>query len=88
MQVGGWVTTGSRTHHALGALVVSSMAFIFGWVALYGQASGFSETGGVGGAAVGTRGGVTVARLAFGAFSVFAGIAALWSWRQVLRRQA
>ena len=88
VQVGGWVTTGSRTHHALGALVVSSMAFIFGWVALYGQASGFSGGVGVGGAAVGMRGGVTVARLAFGAFSVFAAIAALWSWRQVLRRQA
>jgi Protein of unknown function (DUF3592) len=87
LQVGGWVTTGSRTHHALGALVVSSMAIIFGWVALFGQASGFSGGVGVGGVAVGMRGGVTVARVAFGAFAVVAGIASLWGWRQVLRRQ-
>lgn len=86
VQVGQWVTPGSRTHGALGALVMSSMAIIFGWVALFGQVSGFSEGVGVGGAAVGMGGGVTVARIAFGAFSVFAGAASLWSWKQVLRR--
>jgi uncharacterized protein DUF3592 len=86
VQVGQWVTPDSRAHWALGSLVVSSMAIIFGWVALFGQASGFSGSVGVGGAAVGMGGGVTVARIAFGAFSLIAGAASLWSWKQVLRR--
>jgi hypothetical protein len=85
VQVGQWVKTGSRAHYALGALVVSSMAIIFGWVALFGEASGFGGGVGVGSAAVGMRGGVTVARLAFGAFSFAAGVAALWTWKRVLR---
>jgi hypothetical protein len=62
------------------------MTIIFGWVALFGQASGFSGGVGVGSAAVGMGGGVTVARVAFGAFSLVAGAASLWSWQQVLRR--
>jgi hypothetical protein len=86
VQAGHWVVPGSRANWALGALVVSSMAIIFGWVAIFGQASGFSGGVGIGGAAVGMGGGVAVARIAFGAFSVFAGAASLWSWRQVLRR--
>ncbi len=87
VQVGRWVTPGSRTHWALGALVVNSMAIIFGWVALFGQASGFSGGVGNGGAAAGMGGGVPVARIAFGAFSAFASAASLWSWKQVLRRK-
>ncbi len=83
--VGQWVTTGSRSYHALGALVMTSMAVMFGWVAFFGQASGFSVGAGVGGAAVSLGGGVTAARIAFGVASVLTGFASLWSWRQVLR---
>jgi len=86
VQVGQWVRTGSRAHDAAGALVVSSMAILFGWVALYGQASGFGGGVGFGRTAVGMVGGVTVARIAFGAFSAFAGVASLWSWKRFLRR--
>jgi len=84
--VGQWVATGSRTYHALGGLVMTSMAVMFGWVAFFGQASGFSVNAGVGGAAVSSGGGVTAARIAFGFASVLTGLASLWAWRQVLRR--
>ena len=84
--VGQWVAAGSRTYHALGGLVMTSMAVMFGWVAFFGKASGFSVNVGVGGAAVSSGGGVTAARIAFGIASVLTGLASLWSWRQVLRR--
>jgi hypothetical protein len=84
--VGEWVATGSRTYHALGGLVMTSMAVMFGWVAFFGQASGFSVAAGVGGVAVSSGGGVTAARIAFGIASVLTGLASLWAWRQVLRR--
>jgi hypothetical protein len=84
--IGQWVAAGSRTYHALGMLVMTSMAVMFGWVAFFGQASGFSAGAGVGGASVGLSGGVTAARIAFGIASVLTGIASLWSWKQVLRR--
>jgi hypothetical protein len=86
--VGQWVATGSRAYHALGALVMTSMAVMFGWVAFFGQARGFSVGVGVGRAAVSTGGGVTFARIAFGIAAGLTGLASLWSWKQVLRRQA
>jgi hypothetical protein len=85
--VGQWVTTGSRTYHALGGLVMTSMAVMFGWVAFFGQASGFSVGAGVGGAAVSWGGGVTAARIAFGIASVLTALASLWAWGQALRRR-
>jgi hypothetical protein len=85
--VGQWVATGSRTYHALGGLVMTSMGVMFGWVAFFGQASGFSVGAGVGGAAVSLSGGVTTARIAFGIASALTGLASLWSWRQVLHRR-
>jgi hypothetical protein len=84
--IGQWVATGSRLYHALGALVVTSMAVMFGWIAFFGQASGFSVGAGVGRAAVSTGGGVSVARIAFGIAAGLLGLASLWSWKQVLSR--
>ena len=83
--LGQWVATGSRSYHALGGLAMTSMAVMFGWVAFFGQASGFSGGASVGGIAVGWGGGVTAARIAFGIASVLTGLASLWAWRQVLR---
>jgi Protein of unknown function (DUF3592) len=83
--VGQWVAAGSRTYDALGGLVMTSMAVMFGWVAFFGEASGFSVGVGVGGAAVSSGGGVTAARVAFGFASVLTGLASLWSWKRVLR---
>jgi hypothetical protein len=81
--IGQWVATGSRIYHALGGLLMTSMAVTFGWVAFFGQASGFSVGSA---AAVTASGGVTVARIAFGIAAGLTGLAALWSWNQVLRR--
>jgi Protein of unknown function (DUF3592) len=83
--VGQWVAAGSRTYDALGGLVMTSMAVMFGWVAFFGEASGFSVGVDVGGAAVSSGGGVTAARVAFGFASVLTGLASLWSWKRVLR---
>ena len=84
--VGQWVASGSRTYHALGGLVMTSMAVIFGYISFFGQASGFSGAAGIGGVAVSTGGGVTGARIAFGIASALTGLASLWAWRQVMRR--
>jgi hypothetical protein len=86
--IGQWVATGSRLYHALGGLVMTSMAVMFGWVAFFGQASGFSVTAGIAGGAVSSGGGVTAARIAFGIASILTGLASLFAWRQVLRRNA
>jgi len=85
--IGQWVATGSRAYDALGALMMTSMAVMFGWVSFFGHASGFSVGARVGRAAVSTGGGVTLARIAFGIAAGLTGLAALWSWKQVLRRQ-
>jgi hypothetical protein len=86
--IGQWVATGSRIYHALGGLVITSMAVMFGWVAFFGQASGFSVTVGVGGGAVSSGGGVTAARIAFGIASIVTGLASLCAWRLVFHRNA
>jgi hypothetical protein len=86
--IGQWVATGGRAYHTLGALALTSMASMFGWVAFFGQATGFSVGVGVGRSAVSTGGGVTLARIAFGIAAGLTGLAALWSWKQVMRRQA
>jgi hypothetical protein len=70
--IGQWVKTGSRTYHALGGLVMTSMAVMFG--------------ASVGGVAMSSGGGVTAARIAFSIAAVLTGLASVWSWRQVLRR--
>lgn len=83
--LGQWVTAGSRLSDALGGAVVTSMAVIFGWVAIYGEASGFSGGVSIGGAAVTTGGSVTVARIAFGTGALLLGLASLWAWKRALR---
>ncbi len=84
--VGQWVTTGSRTYHALGALVTACLAIMFGWVAVFGHASRFSVAAGVGAVRISSGGGVMAARIAFGIVSVLISLLSLWGWGQVLRR--
>jgi hypothetical protein len=82
--LGQWVATGGRVYHALGGVFVTSMAAIFGWVALYGDSAGFSSGVSAGGAALTSTGGsVTVARIAFGLASIGVGLVSLWAWKQV-----
>lgn len=83
--IGQWVAPGTRLYHALGGAAITSMAAIFGWVALYGEAAGFSGGVGIGGVAVASSGSVTPARIAFGIAALVCGLASLPAWRQVLR---
>ena len=85
--LGQWVAVGSRLYHALGGTAVTSMAIIFGWVAIYGQASGFSGGVSIGGAALTSSGSATPARIAFGIVSVVFGVASLPAWKQVFRQR-
>lgn len=83
--IGQWVPMGSRFYDALGGLAITSFAFIFGWVALYGDAAGFSGGISVGGVAIISNGSVTPARIAFGIASIVFGLSSLWAWKQVFR---
>ena len=80
-----WVPVGSRRQNALGAVAIMSMALIFGWVALFGEDSGFAGGVAIGGVAVGSSGHVTPARIAFGFGSVLFALASLPAWREVFR---
>jgi hypothetical protein len=84
---GQWAATGSRLYHALGAVAITSMAVLFGWVAIYGQAAGFSGGVNIGGAAVTSGGSVTPARIAFGIASILVALASAWAWKQVFRHR-
>ncbi len=87
MQAGQWVAMGSRFSYALGAAAITSMAVLFGWVAIYGEAAGFSGGISIAGATVTAGGSVTPARIAFGIASIAFGLASLWAWKQVLRHR-
>ena len=82
----GWIRTGSVTGDMLGASIITALAIMFTWVSLFGEASGFSSSVGAAGVAVGTRGGVTVARVAFGIGAVLIGIVAGYAWWRLIRR--
>jgi hypothetical protein len=88
LAVGQWVATGSRLYHGLGGLVVTSMAVMFGWIALYGDSAGFSGGVSIGGASMTSSGSVTPARVAFGLASIGLGLVSLWAWKQVFRTSA
>jgi hypothetical protein len=87
VQAGQWVAMGSRLSYAFGAAAITSLAVLFGWVAIYGQAAGFSGGVSVGGAAVTPGASVTPARIAFGIASIVFGFASLWAWKQVFRHR-
>jgi hypothetical protein len=87
--LGQWIVKGSRLYDALGGAVITSMAVIFGWVALYGESAGFSGGVSIGGAGMGSSGSATPARIAFGVASCLLALASLWAWKRVFsqRRQ-
>ena len=83
--IGQWAPVGGRIHHALGGLAITSLAVIFGWVAIYGDAAGFSGGISMGGVAVTSSGAATPARIAFGLASIVFGLSSLWAWKRVFR---
>jgi hypothetical protein len=84
--IGQWVAAGSRLNDALGGAAITSMAVLFGWVAIYGDAAGFSGGVSVGGAALTSSGAgaATPARIAFGIGASLLGLASLFAWKRVL----
>lgn len=85
---GRWVATGSRLCEALGAVAITAMAVLFGWIAIYGQAAGFSGGVSMGGLAVTSGASVTPARIAFGIGSLVFGLASLPAWKQAFGQRA
>ncbi len=81
-----WVPMGSRLSYALGGMAITSMAFLFGCVAIYGQAADFSGGVAVGGVAVGSGGSAALARVVFGAGAVIFAVGSLLYWVRVVRR--
>lgn len=84
-QVGQWVAMDSRLSRVFGSLVITAMALMFGWVAIYGDAANFHGGASIGGAAVYSSGSATPARIVFGLASTLTGLASLWAWKQVFR---
>jgi hypothetical protein len=85
MQVGQWVAAGGRLSDLFGSVVATSMAAMFGWVAINGDAANFHGTVSVGGAAAGSGGSATFARILFAAVSLLTAAVASWAWKRVLR---
>jgi len=86
VQVGQWVAMDSRLAGVFGSLVITSLAVMFGWVAIYGDAANFHASASVGGAAVASGGGSAApARIAFAVASGLTGLASLWTWSRVFR---
>jgi hypothetical protein len=83
VQIGQWVATDGRLSHLMGSLVITSLAVLFGWAAIFGNAADFHGGMSVGG--VGVASGATPARIAFGVASLLIGLASLWAWRQVFK---
>ncbi len=87
IQVAQWAGAAGRLYDAMGAIVVTSMAAMSGWVARYGDARGFRTSVSAGGVQATSHGSVTVARFAFGFGAAVMGLIALWAWARVVRRK-
>lgn len=84
VQVGKWVAS-SRLSSVIGSVVATSLALLFGWVAMYGDAAGFHGAIAIGARAAGWGGSNVLARVLFASVAILAALASLWSWRQVFR---
>jgi hypothetical protein len=85
VQVGQWVGLDSRLGQVCGSLVVTSLAVMFGWVAIHGDAANFHAGASVGGTAVASGAAVAPARIAFAVASGLTALASLWAWSRVFR---
>jgi hypothetical protein len=85
VQVGQWVAMSSRLSDVFGGLVATSMAVMFGWVAIYGDAANFHGSMSIGGATVASGSPAGPARIAFAIASALTGLVSLWAWKRALR---
>jgi hypothetical protein len=83
VQVGQWVAVGSHLSQVFGGVVVTALAVMFGWVAIFGEAAGFRVGMSVGGAQVTSGSSAAIARILFGVASLLTGLAALWAWKRL-----
>lgn len=83
-QAGQWAAMGGRLSLVFGSAVASSLAVLFGWVAVYGNAAGFHGGMSVDGKGIAISS-PAFARVLFAAVAILAGFASVWSWRQVFR---
>ncbi len=87
VQVGQWAAPESRLSYIFGGIAITSMAVMFGWVALCGDSANFHSGLGTGGAVMASRGSVAFARILFALVSILAGLAAVRAWKQAFRRR-
>jgi hypothetical protein len=83
--VGQWIATGGRLYNVFGGVLTTSMTIMFGWVAIFGDASNFHGSVSAGGIAVATSNSATPARIAFAVASILTGLAAVWAWKRAIR---
>jgi hypothetical protein len=84
VQVGQWAAS-RRLSLLVGGAVAASLALLFGWVAVYGDAAGFHGAIGVGGRAAGWSGSHVIARVLFASVAMLAALFSFWSWKQAFR---
>jgi Protein of unknown function (DUF3592) len=85
VQVSQLVQPGGRLANSFGSAIVTALAVMFGWVAIYGDNASFSSGIGGGGLAMPSGSGAHAARIAFGAASAITGLVACWAWMRALR---
>ncbi len=85
IQVGQWAGTSGRPCEAVGSMIISAMAVLFGWVTFFGDSRGFSSSVGAGGLHVSSHGSALVPRIAFGFGTTLMVLFAAYAWSRVLR---
>ena len=85
VQVSQRTATGRRLSRVFGSLAITSMAVIFGWVALFGDAANFHSGTSVAGTVAASSSSAVPARILFAVVSILTGLASWWNWKQVFR---
>ncbi len=67
------------------SVAITSMAVMFGWVALWGDAANFHRGMSAGGGAVLSSNSVPFARILFAFVSILTGLASFWAWKKTFR---
>ncbi|MBS0380492.1 MAG: hypothetical protein JSS29_18585 [Proteobacteria bacterium] len=85
IQVGQWAGASGRLPEAVGSMIITAMAVLFGWVTFFGDSRGFSSSLSVGGLSVTSHGSALVPRIAFGIGATLMALFAAYAWSRVLR---
>lgn len=85
VQAGRWVAADGRLSFVFAGIAATSIAALFGWVAVYGSSAGFHGGMSAGGRAVTWTGSPAIARTLFAGVSILAGLVSAWSWKQLFR---